>query len=146
MFYATLFCTELVTFRQSRDYARKFIVVFPLRESLVPVRHSLAFQTSKDVLNALEIASAGGDPFARHAIAVHHLVIDDRRKDDEYAVSLLETIVSERDVCPIAYYTLGVCYRLGIGVKRDESKARKFFQRGAELGCYFSKWQLPIAV
>lgn len=145
MFHSTLLSSDLVIFWLSGDHARKFVVVFPLRESLVPVRHSLAFQTNEDVLETLRIASMNGDLFARHAIAAHILVTGDRRGDDEFAVSLLETIVSERDVCPIAYYTLGVCYRLGIGVKRDESKARKFFQRGAELGCYFSKWQLPIA-
>lgn len=146
MFHSTLLSSDLVIFWLSGDHARKFVVVFPLRESLVPVRHSLAFQTNEDVLETLRIASMNGDLFARHAIAAHILVTGDRRGDDEFAVSLLETIVSERDVCPIAYYTLGVCYRLGIGVKRDESKARKFFQRGAKLGCYFSKWQLPIAV
>ena len=42
----------------------------------------------------------------------------------------------------VANYNLGVCYELGIGVEKDESKAFDFYQKSAENGDMAAKFQL----
>jgi TPR repeat protein len=61
-------------------------------------------------------------------------------KEDKQTIELLAHV--SKSLCPSAQNSLGWCYEHGLGIKKNEIRAKQLYQEAAHKGCLFALFNL----